>query len=52
MALVSLNNDVALDSGKMRYLNGELSLHNEVLSFGIYVTVNVATAYFMGIKYV
>ena len=44
MALVSLNNDVALDSGKMRYLNGELSLHNEVLSFGI----DIAIAYFMG----
>ena len=32
----------------MRYLNGELSLHNEVLSLGIDATVNIAIAYFMG----
>ena len=48
IALILPNNDVALGSGKVRYLNGELSIHNEVLSFGIDVTVNIAIAYFMG----
>ena len=48
MELVLPNNYVALEQEEMMYLDGGLSIHNGVLSFGINAAVNATLAYFMG----
>ena len=48
MELVLPNNYVTLEQEEMMYLDGGLSIHNGVLSFGINAAANATLAYFMG----